>query len=216
LIYFRKYNIIQKNNKRRFYQIYDIKKGRRMISGKAQFLIAMPALEKSIFTDTVIIMAEMEDTGALGFIINIPTGTKVNDALKLLQNDSSIDKDIQILFGGPVQTDFFWFIHSNSYESKSTIKIHPDIHLSSALEILPLLNTQEAPEIYFSGVGYSGWGVDQLNREIEEGVWWMGEFELSLLFDTPPDQQWNTAIKTLGADPEHLIDLTDPLDPIVN
>lgn len=187
-----------------------------MILGKAQFLIAMPALEKSIFSDTVIIMAEMEDTGALGFIVNIPTGTKVNEALKLLQKEANINNDVQILFGGPVQTDFFWFIHSIDYESKSTIKIHPQIYLSSALEILPILDTPEAPEIYFSGVGYSGWGVDQLNREIEEGVWWLGDFDLSLLFDTPHDQQWKAAIKTLGADPEHLIDLTNPMDPTIN
>ncbi len=147
-----------------FLPIFDILKREIMISGKAKFLIAMPSLEKSIFTNTVIIMAEMEDTGALGFIINLPTGTKVKDALQVLKLENNIENDVQIIFGGPVQTDFFWFIHSVGYESKSTIKIHPQIYLSPALDILPILGTSEAPKVYFSGVGYSGWGADQLNR----------------------------------------------------
>ena len=147
-----------------------------MIAGKAKLLIAMPALEKSIFSHTLILMAEQEETGSLGFILNLPTGTLIQDALRLMNVDQQIPKDIPILFGGPVQTDFFWFIHSTELTTRSTIKVHDQFYLSSALDIFPLLGKDNSPQIYFSGVGYSGWGEHQLDREIEEGVWWLGDF----------------------------------------
>ena len=129
-----------------------------MIEGKTKLLIAMPSLEKSIFSNTVILMAEQEESGALGFIVNLPTGTLIRDALKLLSIDREIPENIPILFGGPVQTDFFWFIHSTELTTQSTIKIHEKFYLSSAMEIFPLLGQANSPHIFFSGVGYSGWG----------------------------------------------------------
>lgn len=187
-----------------------------MSTGKAKLLIAMPALEKSVFSHSVVLMAEQEKPGSLGFIINLPTGTRIEEALKLMKIDQPVFKDIPILFGGPVQTDFFWFIHSPEMTTKSTIKLHEQFYLSSALDIFPSLLQKNAPQIFFSGVGYAGWGEQQLEREIEEGVWWLGDFDLDLVFKTEHEKQWKEAIKSLGVDPEHLIDFTNPSDPMIN
>lgn len=187
-----------------------------MVFGKANFLIAMPSLKSPIFSNSVILMAEYKDSGALGFIINLPTGTLVRDALSLMKIEHSQKLEIPILFGGPVQTDFFWAIHSPEFEGISTIKLHKKLYLTSAQEILPILTDKHCPEIYFAGVGYSGWGVSQLDREIEEGSWWYGEFDLDLLFEVDFPQKWDEAFKILGADPEHLFDQSDPLDPVIN
>jgi putative transcriptional regulator len=161
-------------------------------------------------------MAEYKETGALGFIINLPTGTMVKDALRLMKIEHAQTLDIPVLFGGPVQTDFFWTIHSSEFTGASTIKIHDRFYLTSAQEILPILMEPHCPEIYYAGVGYSGWGANQLDREIEEGSWWYGEFDLEILFDIEHSKKWDKAFESLGADPEHLIDHTDPLDPIIN
>ena len=187
-----------------------------MVAGKTKLLIAMPALEKSIFSHTVILMAEQEESGSLGFIVNLPTGTLIEEALKLVKIDRLDFKDIPILFGGPVQTDFFWFIHSPEITTRSTIKLHEQFYLSSALDVFPLLVQKSGPQIFFSGVGYAGWGERQLEREIEEGVWWLGDFDLDLVFKTEHDKQWQEAIKSLGVNPEHLIDLTNPSAPVIN
>jgi putative transcriptional regulator len=187
-----------------------------MIPGKANFLIAMPSLKSHVFSNSVILMAEYKESGALGFIINLPTGTMVKDALSLMKIEYKQSLDIPVLFGGPVQTDFFWAIHSPEFEGSSTIKVHDKFYLTSAQEIIPLLNETHCPDIFYAGVGYSGWGVSQLDREIEEGSWWYGDFDLDLLFEVEFSKKWDEAFKILGADPEHLFDQSDPLDPIIN
>ena len=187
-----------------------------MFSGKAQFLVAMPSLKSPIFANSVILMAEHKNSGSLGFIINLPTGTKVNDALKLMNFEHTHVLDVPILFGGPVQTDFFWVIHSTDFSADSTIKVHDQFYLSSAQDIMPVLNDASCPEIFYAGVGYSGWGAQQLDREIEEGSWWLGDFDVNLLFNVELSERWNEAFKSLGADPEHLIDRSDPMDPTIN
>jgi putative transcriptional regulator len=187
-----------------------------MHAGKAQFLVAMPSLQSPIFSKTVILMAEYKESGALGFIVNLPTGTQVKDALKLMNIEHNQPLDVPILFGGPVQTDFFWVIHSPDFTGVSTIKTHDQFYLTSAQEIMPLLSGTDCPDIYYAGVGYSGWGAQQLDREIEEGSWWLDDFDIDLLFSVDIAERWNEAFKSLGADPEHLVDRSDPMDPTIN
>lgn len=183
---------------------------------EATFLVAMPVLQQSIFSRSVILMAEEQKKGEFGIILNLPTGTSLKDALRLIDVNSNANLDIPILFGGPVQTNFFWFIHSVNFESKTTIKLTSDLYLSSALDILPYLEIGQGPEIFFAGVGYAGWAAEQLEKEIEEGDWWLSHIKPELLFNVDYKDKWKVAIKTLGVDPEDLVDLTDPMAPIVN
>ncbi len=187
-----------------------------MISGNADFIIAMPSLKESVFAHSVILMAEHHKEGALGCIVNLPTGTSIRDALKMMKIKNESLPDIPILFGGPVQTDFFWLIHSTRFMGQSTIRIHPTFSLSSAMEILPILGQDYCPEIYHAGIGYAGWGAQQLEREIEEGSWWEDEFNVDLLFGTPYSDQWGKAFEILGVNPDNLYDPADPSDPVVN
>lgn len=187
-----------------------------MISGTANFLIAMPSLKKSVFAHSVILMAEQTAEGALGFIMSVSTGTKVQEALKMLDIELPNLPDVPILFGGPVQTEFFWFLHSTDFQAKSTIKIHPTFFLSSAVEIIPLLNKEKGPQIYYSGVGYAGWGPGQLEKEIEEGSWWQDSFDVDLLFGTHHAEQWSKAFTILGVDPDTLVDKSNPFNPTIN
>lgn len=186
------------------------------MSKDATFLLAMPVLKQSIFTRSVILMAEENHKGQLGIILNLPTGTLLKDALGLVGVNLNIYPDMPILFGGPVQTDFFWFIHAEGYQSATTIKLSSKFYLSAALDILPYLEMGQGPEIYYSGVGYSGWTAGQLEKEIEEGDWWLSQMNPEIIFNESFQNQWAVAMKTLGVDPENLVDLTNPLNPTIN
>lgn len=176
----------------------------------------MPALEESLFSHSVIFLVEYNASGALGFIINSPTYTTLDEALKMMKIEHEYSIDIPILFGGPVQTDFFWVIHDSSYVCKSTMKIHKDFHLSSALDILPNIDSPDCPEIFHVGVGYSGWAPEQLEREIEEGSWWLTDFNEEIVFRTEFEDRWKSAIRSLGVDPDQLVDFTDTTHPSIN
>ncbi|MDH5561564.1 MAG: YqgE/AlgH family protein [Deltaproteobacteria bacterium] len=183
---------------------------------KSSFLIAMPSLQESLFSHSVILMAEKKDSGAMGFIINLPTGTMLMDALKILKIKNQQPLSVPILFGGPVQTDFFWFIHSTDFIGNSTLKVSEVFSLSSAMDILPVLDDPICPEIYQAGVGYAGWGPNQLEHEIELGSWWLDDFSLDMLFNVPHKEKWEFAFESLGADPTQLVDPTDPDSPSIN
>ena len=49
--------------------------------------------------------------------------------------------------------------------------------------------------------GYAGWGPGQLDNELAHSSWLLSDIDLDLVFDTPAEQMWETAIRRLGADP---------------
>jgi putative transcriptional regulator len=53
-------------------------------------------------------------------------------------------------------------------------------------------------------VGYAGWDAGQLDREIAASAWLTMEVDPSLIFNVPPDEMWETALRRLGADPAGL------------
>ena len=177
-----------------------------MLHQQSKILIAMPSLKDSLFTHSVILMGEMNTGGALGFIINLPTSTKARDALEMMKIIQDKPLEHSVLFGGPVQTDFFWVIHSSEFSCKTTMKLNQEISLSYAPEVFPLLNDERCPQIYLTGVGYAGWAPNQLDREIEEGSWWLTEYNLENLLHTPFNSHWNQMMESLGVNPDHLYD----------
>lgn len=186
-----------------------------MSSKKASFLIAMPNLQASIFTHSLILLAENTAEGALGFIVNQDSGAKLAQALKLLDLESTGQAELPLLIGGPVQTEFFWLIHEPDFIGQGTMRLHSDLFLSPASDVLAE-PTDRRPLIYQAGVGYSGWGPGQLDQEIEEGAWWQADLDLDLLFETPLEQRWEQAFESLGAHVQHLVDPSDRNDPLIN
>ena len=52
--------------------------------------------------------------------------------------------------------------------------------------------------------GYAGWGPGQLDAELAESAWLIGNIDVDLVFDIAPGLMWETAIRRLGADPSSL------------
>ena len=50
-------------------------------------------------------------------------------------------------------------------------------------------------------LGYAGWGPQQLDRELAESAWLTAPADPDLVFATPADEMWETAIRGLGVDP---------------
>ena len=129
--------------------------------------------------------------------------------------ETTLFEDQFIHFGGPVQTEFFWVMHSTDFSCKSTIPINKDLSISAAIDVLPLLGKEKLPVIYQIGVGYSGWGPKQLDQEIEEGSWWYTHIAQEKLLSVEDEIKWDIAIESLGVDPSSLFD-TNPLNSFVN
>ena len=70
-------------------------------------LLAMPQVLDPFFHRSVVLLIRHEDEGSLGFIVNRPTGIKVNEILKGMEVDWRGREDTVAYFGGPVDTNLY-------------------------------------------------------------------------------------------------------------
>jgi putative transcriptional regulator len=106
------------------------------------------------------------------------------------------------MIGGPVQqSEMFWAVHSSDYENEATTSISKQLRLSSAQDVIRALAEEHGPSRYLLGCGYSGWGAEQLDREIQEEIWWLSPLDAELVMDLEHDQRWEWALNSIGIDP---------------
>ena len=74
---------------------------------QGSLLVSEPFLLDSYFKRAVVLLSEHDEKGTLGFILNKPTDVKLNDAV-----DDFPDFDVPLYFGGPVETDTLFYIHT--------------------------------------------------------------------------------------------------------
>ncbi len=89
----------------------------RQLNLANHFLIAMPSMEDPIFGGTVVYICEHNDKGVLGVVINKPTDMTMEVLfdridLKLAEGLRAAVVDEPIMFGGPVQDDRGFVLHT--------------------------------------------------------------------------------------------------------
>ena len=84
------------------------------------------------------------------------------------------------------------------------MRVAEGVSLSTSPDLLQRLLAPNPPQDARLMVGYSGWGPGQLEAELNASAWLIGEVDCDLIFNTPADHMWETAIRRLGADPATL------------
>jgi len=163
-------------------------------------LVAMPSLDKTYFEKSIILLCNYNSEGAFGIIMNRPSSANVKDLLSPELNNSIDTYNVPLLIGGPVEPDAFWAIHSSEISLEETTSISKKINLSSAKLILHSISEGQKVHSYQFGIGYSGWGPGQLDREIDEESWWLGPLDESILIDMEYGLRWEKTMENLGFD----------------
>jgi putative transcriptional regulator len=169
-------------------------------------LIAMPQLADPNFHRSVVLMIEHQKEGSFGLIVNRPTTSRIEELVATLELPWRGDTDAVAWWGGPVQQETGWILHEpvSDLTEEPTREIIGGLCLSSAPEALRRIC--EAPPVRLRFIlGYAGWGPEQLESELREGAWVNSDVTADFLFDTPPDELWEAAVKRLGIDPEALV-----------
>jgi putative transcriptional regulator len=166
-----------------------------------QFLIAMPQMLDPNFSGTLTYICEHNEEGAMGIIINRPIKVGLNDIL--LQLDMPIiEKSRPICWGGPVQQDRGFIIHTACSEPEkqweSSMEISKGINLTSSKDIIKAIAEDRGPEKFIIALGYAGWGSGQLEQELAENTWLCSPANAELLFDVGVSQKRKFAINSLG------------------
>lgn len=168
-----------------------------------QFLIAMPGLADPHFFHTVTYLCQHNQEGALGIVINRPTGMKLADIFQQM----GIKTDLQhvlntpVFAGGPVQQERGFVIHSPCEQHwDSSISTADNITLTSSRDVLEAIAQGRGPQHYLIALGYAGWGSGQLEKEMVENAWLSTPCGEAIIYDTPISERWNAAASQLGVD----------------
>ena len=165
-----------------------------------EFLVAKPYMKDSRFQETVIIMLYNNlKNGAAGFVVNKPLETMYISELFSRNNIASpenmIEKKILLYWGGPVESEHIFFIHSSDYKSIDFISSNKNFTITRAPEVLFDIAINEGPEKYIILLGYAAWEPGQLDSEIARGDWDKKLNNYTSLFENG-NEMWNRLISS--------------------
>lgn len=176
-----------------------------------KLLIATPFLSDPSFSRSVVFLCEHGPDGTLGFVLNQLTSYTLGDLL----SETTYIQPLSVYQGGPVQPETLHIVHRIPAALGGTDVVN-GIHWGGSYEQL-----QEMARNYGSNendlrlfLGYAGWTEGQLEKEIQEGSWLVGEPTQELVFETEPHLVWKKAISALGRNYEFLSNM--PVDPQLN
>jgi putative transcriptional regulator len=173
---------------------YEFEKDKDLKAG--QLLLSEPFMMDENFRRTVVLVCEHDEVnGTVGLIINKPINLKLKDIVE----DFPTFKG-KVFLGGPVGTDTLQFLHCLGDELEGSVKLNEHLYWGGNFEQMKLLiqNGKITPgEIRFY-LGYSGWGVGQLNQEMKDNSWIISKANYKYIFQTPNEVIWKEIMKDMG------------------
>ncbi len=170
---------------------------------EGSLLIAAPLSPDMLFNRSVILLTDYNKETVAGVIVNKPTPF----VLDRLVDSISIKAPLYI--GGPVSPEMLFLLHNHS-NSDAASAIRPGIFFGYNDQLLKQIEQRLFPSIRYKFIlGYSGWAPGQLEAEIANNYWVIGNPTPELLFNTEPDQIWHKAVSILGKEYEHWLKIPE-------
>ena len=183
-----------------------------------QLVVATPSLGDPNFARTVVLLLQAdEDDGALGLVLNRPTGTDVAEVLPdwaglcatppVVFSGGPVQPDAAICLGhgrpGGVQVGAFSVLEGVPGTSLGTVDLdaEPDVVRPAVCEVRLF-------------AGYAGWSPGQLEAEVEEGAWWVLDALPVDAFAPDPGSLWGDVLRRQG--PPIAFAASYPADPTLN
>jgi putative transcriptional regulator len=179
---------------------------------KGHLLIAEPSIIGDVsFNRSVVLLAEHNKNGSIGFILNKPFKFKLDELVP------DFKKPFQVYNGGPVEQDNLYFIHKVPDLITDSIEISHGIYWGGNFEkVIELINnnTLNANDIRFF-LGYSGWDTMQLEKELESNSWVVVQniYESNII-QKSADSFWKEKMMELGGD--YMLWSNAPENPTLN
>lgn len=162
---------------------------------KGRLLLSEPLMGDFYFGRAVVLLAEHNEEGSFGLVLNKPVRDKFNEVVKGFP-----DFDGHLYLGGPVETSSLFFVHTIGDIIEGSIEIGSGIYWGGNIEVVKemmLLNSISKNDIRFS-VGYSGWSPDQLQDEIRRNSWVVSTGLNKDILKINPKNMWKQLLSPLG------------------
>jgi len=183
----------------------------KTIPAQGKLLLSEPFQRDLYFKRTVVLLAEHNEKGSIGFILNKPIDLKLNDALSDFPEYNGL-----LYFGGPVNKNQLFYIHTLGEEIDGSLQIGNGLYWGGNFDTVRTLidlKKVEPNQIRFF-VGYSGWEPRQLEQELNEKAWIVSPAKAQQIMANDTRQLWGNVLKTMG--PDYAIMANFPEDPALN
>jgi putative transcriptional regulator len=174
---------------------------------QGRILIAMPSIGDPRFERAVLLICGHDEGHAMAIVLNHPLdGLTVPGLLERLGMTCEGVPDAAVLFGGPVERERGYVLHSTDFVADgSTVPVTDDVALTDTREVLDAMgDASRRPRRSLLALGYAGWGPGQLESELRQGVWLTCDADDELLFGVDYEAKWSLALGKIGVRPEHL------------
>jgi putative transcriptional regulator len=147
-------------------------------------LVASITLVDGVFNQTVILILDADEDGALGVILNEISQTPLDAVLP--DWVSTVSEPKMLFHGGPVSPNGAICLASVAADGEEPPGWRP------LFETVGLLHLDTPIEIF---AGYAGWAAGQLQSEIEEGMWHLAPADYDDVFGGRPLELWRTVLR---------------------
>jgi putative transcriptional regulator len=137
-------------------------------------------------------MVQHDDSGAMGVVLNRPTGKNVRDIWTMV-SEEPCDCESAVFLGGPVRGPIA-VVHT--LRAHSNIEIIPGLYFTIEEKALGevVRAGSNACRIF---IGYSGWAPGQLESELNAGGWLTTAVSVDDVFGQP-HEQWQNVSRRIG------------------
>ena len=174
---------------------------------RGSLLIATPQLLDPNFRRTVVLVSEHNEEGAMGVILNRPSGMTVSDAAPELE--PIVGAGAAIYAGGPVQPTAGVVLAEVEHAEEpifAEVVMLPDID-----ELADVAGEADRLRVF---AGYAGWGPGQLDEELERDDWIVEPARPEDVFSEDPDALWARVLTRKGG--QYALVARMPDDPSLN
>ncbi|REE98627.1 YqgE/AlgH family protein [Thermomonospora umbrina] len=183
-----------------------------------RLLVATPQLDDPNFRRSVVLVVEHDTVeGTLGVVLNRPTEVPVD---RVLPPWAELATGPSVVFqGGPVALDSALALARIPGEDEPLgwRALDGDTDVGRVglvdLDAPPGLISAEVIQLRVFA-GYAGWGVGQLESEVDDGAWYVLPGEAGDVFAADPERLWQAVLRRQSGDLAFVA--TFPEDPSLN
>ena len=147
---------------------------------RGKLLLAAPEMGDPNFAKSVILLVQHNAEGALGLVLNQPTGTTVRDVLSQMGDEAGVEcgVDAPLYRGGPCEGPLM-VLHRDPIHAQE--RVIDGVYFASEREYVePVLAGAVSPARFYAG--YAGWGAGQLEGELAQSAWAVMDASLDTVF----------------------------------
>ena len=164
-----------------------------------KILVALPNLESSLFSKSVILITEHHDSGTVGFILNKPS--QHNIKAQLQERGLEWATNDVLYQGGPLNTSSLVMIHTDDFSSQNTMYLPGGIAVSSDELMIEKILMDNRPNAFRLVTGICSWAPGQIAQEIQKHKSWLTATPNDVtIFNSTGLKQWRKALNVVASE----------------